>query len=99
MEILQELVKHNDNIVVYDPKAMENARKIIGEKVHYAADAYQAAENADILVVLTEWEEFRQLDLDKIKSKMRQHQIMDLRNMLDPALLKTKGFACSGIGR
>lgn len=98
MQILNEIIKHSDNVCVYDPKAMDNAKAFLENKVSYAADAYKACENADVAVILTEWEDFRELDMEKLKSKMRLHKIIDLRNMLDAAQVKALGFAYSCIG-
>lgn len=98
MEILNEILRHSSNVAVYDPKAMENAKKIIGDKVFYTSDAYEACKSADILVILTEWEEFKQLDLVKLKQIMRHARIMDMRNMLNPKEVKNNGFVYSCIG-
>ena len=92
MDILRELIKCSHNVSVYDPKAMDNAHKLVGDSVNYAADAYEAAKNADILVILTEWEEFRHLDLAKLKIVMKQPQIIDLRNMLCADEVTKNGF-------
>ena len=99
MDIVSEIIKHSSNVMVYDPKAMDNARKLIGDKVKYAQDAYEACEDADILVILTEWEEFRNADLNKVRGQMKTHKILDLRNMLNVAEVKTAGFdyACIGM--
>lgn len=98
MEILAEILRHSANVSVYDPKAMENARNILGDKVIYAKNEYEACQDADIAVVLTEWEDFRHLDLVKIKTLMKQAKIMDLRNMLDADEVKKHGFEYSCIG-
>lgn len=99
MDIVSEIIKHSSNVMVYDPKAMDNAKKLIGDKVKYAQDAYEACEDADILVILTEWEEFRNADLNKVRGQMKTHKILDLRNMLNAAEVKTAGFdyACIGM--
>ena len=92
MDILRELIKCSHNVSVYDPKAMDNAHRLIGDSVNYAADAYEAAKNADILVILTEWEEFRHLDLPKLKEIMNKPKIVDLRNMLGADEVCKNGF-------
>ncbi len=99
MDIVSEIIKHSSNVTVYDPKAMDNAKKIIGDKVKYAQDAYDACKDADILVILTEWEEFRTADLNKIRGQMKTHKILDLRNMLNATEVRTAGFdyACIGM--
>ncbi len=98
MQILQNLLHYNQNVTVYDPKAMDNARVILGDKVSYAQDPYTACAGADIAVILTEWEEFKHLDLEKLKAKMRQMQIMDLRNILNKEEVCRQGFEYSCIG-
>lgn len=99
MDIVSEIIKHSSNVTVYDPKAMDNAKKLIGDKVKYAQDAYEACKDADILVILTEWEEFRNADLNKVRGQMKTHKILDLRNMLNATEVKAAGFdyACIGM--
>ena len=98
MDILKELLKHSNNIAVYDPKAMQNAEKLLGNQVMYAKDVYEACDEAEILVILTEWEEFRNLDLHRIRGLMKAHKIVDLRNMLNADAVKKSGFDYSCIG-
>ena len=62
-------------------------------------DAYAACEGASVLVVLTEWDEFRWLDFDKVGNAMRARRIIDARNLLEPAPLRRRGFAYEGVGR
>ena len=83
MEIMAHLLKNPIKIAAYDPKAMENAKKILGDKIHFAYDMYEALKEADELVILTEWEDFKSLDLEKAAALMRRKCIVDLRNMLD----------------
>ena len=99
MHIVEQMLKNNALLCVYDPKAMDNAKKIIGDKVKYAQDAYEACKDADILVILTEWEEFRNADLNKVRGQMKTHKILDLRNMLNVTEVKAAGFdyACIGM--
>ena len=99
MQILQEILKHHSNICVYDPKAMDNARKMLGGVVEYADNAEQACDGADIAVILTEWDEFKQLDLAKLRLIMKQPRILDLRNMLDASAVRENGFVYSCIGK
>ncbi len=69
------------------------------ENIEICADAYAAAEGADVIAVLTEWDEYRWLDFDKVKSAVRQPIIVDGRNLLDAAPLRRKGFTYVGVGR
>ena len=98
MQILEKLLHYNRNVTVYDPQAMENARAVLGGRVSYAADPYEACAGADIAVILTEWEDFKHLDLEKLKVKMLQMQIMDLRNLLNKEEVCRQGFCYSCIG-
>lgn len=99
MQIIGELINAGAaNIRAYDPKAMDNAAKLLGDKISFAGDMYDALKGADVLVILTEWQDFRHLDLNKAKSLMRQYKIVDLRNMLSPAEAKTAGFEYQRIG-
>ena len=99
MQILQEILKEHSNVCVYDPKAMDNAKTMLGTAVDYAASAEQACEKADIAVILTEWEEFKQLDLAKLRLIMNKPLILDLRNMLDASAVRENGFVYSCIGK
>ncbi len=99
MQILQEILKEHSNVCVYDPKAMDNAKTMLGTAVNYAANAEQACEKADIAVILTEWEEFKQLDLAKLRLIMNKPLILDLRNMLDASAVRENGFVYSCIGK
>lgn len=98
MDILQEILKHNSNVAVFDPKAMENAKKMLGGKVAFATDAYAACKDAEVLVILTEWEEFRSLDLVRLKKVMKSARIVDLRNMLNVQDAEKNGFDYYCIG-
>ena len=99
MEIIEELLKHNVKIRAFDPKAMETAKILVGDKLEYASDAYDAAKGADVLAVLTEWEDFKSLDLTRIKQAMNAPEIVDLRNILNKSEAEGAGFGYRGIGR
>ncbi|OGH42633.1 MAG: UDP-glucose 6-dehydrogenase [Candidatus Levybacteria bacterium RIFCSPLOWO2_02_FULL_36_8b] len=96
--IINHLLKEGAVIYAYDPIAMKNAKRIISG-ITYCNDSYSAAENSDILIILTEWNEFRQLDLEKIKGIMRQAIILDGRNIYEPQKVKDIGFVYQGVGR
>ncbi len=99
VDIVRELLLLGaDNVVIFDPKAMDNAKKIFGDKVSFAPDAYAALEGADVCAVLTEWKEFKDLDLARAKELMRRPVLEDLRNMLDPKKAQSLGFAYDCIG-
>ncbi|MFV0626548.1 MAG: UDP-glucose dehydrogenase family protein [Alphaproteobacteria bacterium] len=99
MEIITELLKHKVHITAYDPKAMETARQILGDKISYATDMYSALKDVDVLAVLTEWDDFRNLDLNKASELMKHKNIVDCRNMLSKEKAQTIGFTYKGIGR
>lgn len=96
IEILQRLVEHGAQVRAYDP-AVEGT--VDGLDVEVVGDAYAAAEGAEVLVVLTEWDEFKWLDLDKVRDAMAVPQVIDARNLLDRSALLRRGFAFEGIGR
>ena len=83
---------------VYDPVAMENASQAV-PGLHLCDHAYAAAENADALLVLTPWNEFKQLDMKRILNSMNQPILIDGRNMYDPNDMRTMGFEYRGVGR
>ena len=99
MEIVAELLEHKANIVAYDPKAMDTARYLIGDKIQYAEDMYSVLKDADVLAILTEWQEFRELDLAKAAELMRGREIVDCRNLVNAEQAETCGFTYHGIGR
>ncbi len=99
MQIVSELLKYNLRLKVYDPQAMENAAKILGNKVTYASNIKEVVDGADVLVLLTEWPEFKEINLEEIKDLMNTPKIMDLRNLLDPQKVRNIGFEYHSIGR
>ncbi len=99
MEIIGNLLEENANVIAYDPKAMETAKLLVGDKIKYADDMYAVLKDADVLAVLTEWNEFKSLDLQKAASLMKNKNIVDCRNLLNPAEAKEIGFNYQGIGK
>ncbi len=100
LTIVEALVEAGAKVRVYDPVAMEEFRKAKPElPLHYARDPYEAAEQAHCLVILTEWNEFRYLDLEKIKKLMAEPAIVDARNIYEPARMQKLGFRYEGMGR
>jgi len=82
----------------YDPEATENAKKFFDD-VTYCRDAYETASGSDALVIATEWNEFRALNLDRVRRLLRQPLIIDLRNVYDPLRMKADGFTYIAVGR
>lgn len=100
MEILNEILAvPGPKVTVYDPKAMENAKKLLGNKVQYAKDAYEAVKGADVLVILTEWNQFKKLDLEKLAKLMKHKRMVDLRNTFRAEDLAQAGFEYTGVGK
>jgi len=97
--IIEKLLKYGAKIKAYDPKAMEEAKKIFKDKIEYSQNYYDALKGADALLLLTEWAEFRSVDLDKIKDLLKNPVIFDGRNLFDLKKLKKLGFECFQIGR
>ncbi|MDP2912839.1 MAG: UDP-glucose/GDP-mannose dehydrogenase family protein [Candidatus Omnitrophota bacterium] len=99
IDIISMLRKEGARIKVYDPEAMQKAKALFKRDVEFCADPYRAAKNSDCLVVVTEWNEFKDLDFKKIKKLMRQPIIIDGRNIYDPGRMRKLGFTYVGIGR
>lgn len=98
--IVKELLKRGAKVNAYDPKAMETSQKLyLRDTIIYSKNSYEALENADAMLLLTEWNEFRRPDFDKMKSLMKNLVIIDGRNQYDPQRLKEKGFEYICIGR
>ena len=96
--IIPDLQENGMNISVYDPEGEKEASKILKD-VNWKKSAYEAAENVDCLVILTDWEEFKNLDLDKLKNSMKRPLIYDFRNIFDPDMMTELGFEYFSIGR
>ncbi len=98
VEIIRGLVERGAKVSAYDPVAQKEAKKLLPE-IEYADDEYAAAEGADVLVFMTEWNQFRALDMDRIRRLMRVPRIADLRNIYEPADMREMGFQYAGVGR
>jgi UDPglucose 6-dehydrogenase len=98
LHILRRVLEEGAIVRAYDPAAAERAEEHLPGVV-VCADAYEVTESADVLAVLTEWDEFRWKDFDRVLTLMRRPAIVDARNLLDPAALRRRGFTYVGIGR
>jgi len=98
VDIAKVLLAAGAEVRAYDPAAMERSRTLLPD-VEYLKDAYQVASGADALVLVTEWNEFRQLDMARVKQLMRRPVIVDGRNIYDPAVMRSLGFTYRGVGR
>jgi UDPglucose 6-dehydrogenase len=97
--VINELVGAGARVVAHDPKALPEARRRFGDRLTYVEHRYDALAGADALVVLTEWQEYRVLDYDLVRSKMRRPVVVDARNLYDPARMREHGFTYASIGR
>lgn len=98
IDIITGLLERGATVRAYDPVAMSEAAQVLPE-VHYTADEYEAVTNADALVFVTEWNQFRALDMRRIRDLMRTPRIADLRNIYEPADMRELGFEYVGVGR
>ena len=94
LHVIDRLLERGARVRAFDPVAVSDRDDIV-----VCSDAYDACTGADVVVVLTEWDEFRWLDFDKIHTLMGRPQVVDARNLLDPAALRRKGFTYEGVGR
>jgi len=97
--LIEALLKAGARVRAYDPEAMDEARKIFGDRIAYAKKNYEALEGCEALVIVTEWNEFRRPDFDRIKSLLKRPLIVDGRNIYEPARMKSLGFEYLSIGR
>lgn len=95
----QELVSLGARVIAFDPVAIENAKKMLGDKIQYAKNAFEATEGVDALVLVTEWNEFRQPDWKRVRLGMKKPVLFDGRNIYDPQKMKEEGFQYFAIGR
>ena len=98
LEIIKGLVSRGARVRAYDPVAMPEATKILTE-IEYADDEYDAVKDADALVIVTEWNQFRALDMRRVRDLMKTAKVADLRNIYEPAHLRELGFDYTGVGR
>ncbi|HUQ32880.1 MAG TPA: UDP-glucose/GDP-mannose dehydrogenase family protein [Pyrinomonadaceae bacterium] len=98
VDIIRGLVERGASVRAYDPVAMDEARKLLPD-ISYAEDEYAAVEGADVLVFMTEWNQFRALDMERIRGLMRTPKIADLRNIYEPEAMRDLGFDYVGVGR
>ena len=98
VKIIGDLLKEGAKVRAYDPAAMESASRLLTD-VEYCEDEYEAARGSEALVVVTEWNQFRRLDMDRLKQVMRAPNIIDLRNLYEPETMRSAGFRYLAMGR
>lgn len=98
IDIIKEMSARGAKVKAFDPVAMDEARHCLPD-IEYAADEYEAISGADALVIITEWNQFRALDMEKVKQLLNAPKIADLRNVYEPADMREMGFEYVGVGR
>ncbi|HQU56117.1 MAG TPA: nucleotide sugar dehydrogenase, partial [Chitinophagaceae bacterium] len=99
LEIIAALLAKGATVTAFDPEAMPNTKKNSNLKINYASNQYEALEEADALIICTEWNEFRTPDFEKISQLLKEKVIFDGRNLYDIETMQTKGFHYESIGR
>jgi UDPglucose 6-dehydrogenase len=97
--LIEELLAAGATVVAHDPAAMHETERLIGDRIVYAASSHEAATGADALVIVTDWNEYRFPDFVRLKSELRRANLVDGRNLYDPAKMRALGFAYRSIGR
>ena len=97
--IIDKLIHEKAKIRAFDPIAMEDARSLFQNRIKYSKGPYDCARGADAVVILTEWNEFRNLELLKIKTMLKSPNFFDLRNIYEPEKMKRLGFNYFCVGR
>lgn len=97
--IIRGLLAAGADVTAFDPEAIETTRRVLGEDITYSDDAYDALEGADVLVVCTEWNEFRRPSFDKMRARLKQALVFDGRNLYDPKRMAEMGFDYYSMGR
>ena len=97
--LINALVKEGAKVRAFDPEAMNNARHFLPDAIDYCRDAYDAIEGADAMIIVTEWNQFRSLHMDRIRELINAPVVIDLRNLYDPKRMREDGFTYHSIGR
>ncbi|MCX8019463.1 MAG: UDP-glucose/GDP-mannose dehydrogenase family protein [Chitinophagaceae bacterium] len=97
--IIEALLKEGATVAAFDPEAMHNVKKQIGDRIHYTTDQYEALKNADALIIATEWNEFRTPDFSRMATLLRNKAIFDGRNVYETATMEKLGFYYKSVGR
>ncbi len=98
IDIIKGLQKEGATVTAYDPVAMEEAKHALPD-ITYASNEYDAIQDADAMVIVTEWNQFRALDMEKVKNSLKTPKIIDLRNIYEPKDMRELGFEYVGVGR
>jgi UDPglucose 6-dehydrogenase len=98
LDVISALLVGGAEVIAFDPVAMESAKRVLPD-LNYAKNAFEAAKDADAVVVVTEWNEFKQINLEKLAGVMKGRQLFDARNIYDPEKVRRAGFSYLGVGR
>jgi UDPglucose 6-dehydrogenase len=96
--LIEELLAAGATVTAFDPEAMHEARRRLGDRIQYAENALDCLKGADALVLVTEWSEFRHVDPDEVKNRLAGNVLIDGRNIFDPQRMRAAGFTYYGIG-
>jgi len=99
LTIISRLLNKGARIKAYDPEAMDNVKKVFGDRVEFCTNEYQALEGADALAIITEWNEFRTPDFKRMQQLLKNNAIFDGRNIYDVNMIQEMGFHYDSIGR
>ena len=99
VDIISLLVRKGAIVQVYDPVAMKTAQRVLPGAVTFCKDPYECADNADAVLLLTEWNEFKQLDMERVKGLMKKPVLLDGRNLYEPAEMGKLNFNYHSVGR
>ncbi len=97
--LVEALITEGARVRAFDPEAMDNARQLLPDSVEYCSDSYDAVEGADAMVIVTEWNQFRSLHMERIHELLSAPVVIDLRNVYDPKRMRSEGFTYFSIGR
>lgn len=97
--MIEKILGAGASVSAFDPEAADNVKKVLGDKITYASNMYDALQDADALLIVTEWQVFRSPDFDKMKSLLKEPVIFDGRNLFEPDRMKEAGFSYISIGR
>ena len=97
--MIDALLKEGATVAAFDPEGMKNVHKMKGDVIRYAQDEYDALKDADALIICTEWAEFRNPDMERVKGTLKKPVVFDGRNLYELENMKEKGFTYVSIGR
>jgi len=97
--LIEALIEDGARVKAYDPVAMENARELLPAAVEYCEDSYDAIDGADAMIIVTEWNQFRSLDIQRVRDSLKKPVIVDLLNLYDPQRMREQKISYISVGR